>query len=106
MPQITLRLFRVIPSKDEDVEMELRKLGEIIKTRSLMNNNVEYFTITKISGDDVKGAIVIKGDEIAIKNEAQLLITIVKSSFNTIDVEDQLSENPLIRVLSSFKHFF
>ncbi|MEM4932715.1 MAG: hypothetical protein QXF19_04600, partial [Desulfurococcaceae archaeon] len=66
MPQITLRLFRVIPSKDEDVEMELRKLGEIIKTRSLMNNDVEYFTITKISGDDVKGAIVIKGDEIAI----------------------------------------
>ncbi len=104
--EIVLRLYRVLNSRDNDVENELRELSEVIKTRSQLSKNVEYITISKISRGDVKGLIVIRGREENVKEESQLILTLVKSAFKSIDIETYMSRNPISTIISSIKNFF
>jgi hypothetical protein len=104
--EVVLRLYRVLNSRDTDVENELRELSEVIKTRSQLTRNVEYITISKISRGDVKGLIVIRGKDENVKEESQLLVTLVKSTFKTIDVETYSSRSIFTTITGAIKNFF
>lgn len=104
--EVVLKLYKLIGERSQDVEVELKRLGEIIKTRSQLNNDVEYLSITKISKGDVKGVIVIKGKRDKAVNEAQLITTLIKSNFKFIDVENVSSRSIHTRLVSGLKSFF
>lgn len=104
--EIALRLYRLLSEKEREVEEELKKLGEIIKTRSQLNGDIEYISITKISKGDVKGLIVIRGERERVVNEAQLITTLIKSSFKSIDVESASSRSLYLSLVSGLKSFF
>ncbi|MEM1639352.1 MAG: hypothetical protein QXJ69_04675 [Desulfurococcaceae archaeon] len=104
--EVALRLYRVIGEKENDLDTELKKLSEILKTRSQLNKDVEYLSISKISKGDVKGLIVIKGEKEKALNEAQLLTTLIKSSFKTIDVESFTTKSLLTAFTTGLKNFF
>lgn len=104
--EMALKLYRLVSEKEHDVEAELKKLGEIIKTRSQLNNDVEYLSITKISKGDVKGLIVIKGKKEKVLNEAQLITTLIKSSFKSLDVENASSRTVYSSIIGGLKSFF
>jgi hypothetical protein len=104
--EVTLRLYKVIGEKENELDLELKKLSEILKTRSQLNKDIEYLSISKISQGDVKGVIVIRGNKEKALNEAQLLTTLVKSSFKTIDVESMPTKNLLTSIYMGIKNFF
>jgi len=104
--EVTLRLYKVIGEKENELDLELKKLSEILKTRSQLNRDIEYLSISKISQGDVKGVIVIRGNKEKALNEAQLLTTLVKSSFKTIDVESMPNKNLLTSIYMGIKNFF
>lgn len=104
MFEAALRLYRYIGESENDVEAELKKLGDIIKTRSQLNKDVEYIAVTRISHGDVKGLIVLRGDREKVLNELDLIATLVRSSFKSIDVEP-VSEDLLSSVLQNIRSF-
>lgn len=104
--EIALRLYRLLSEKEREVEEELKKLGEIIKTRSQINSDIEYISITKICKGDVKGLIVIRGQKERVINEAQLIATLIKSSFKSIDVENAPPKSLYLSLVSGLKSFF
>jgi len=104
--EVILRLYRVLNSRESDVESELKELGEVIKTRSQLNRNVEYITVSKISRGDVKGLIIIRGRDESVREESQLLLTLIKSTFKSIDAEAYTSHSFFNTVISSIKNFF
>gem|GEM_PF-1120950 len=104
--EVTLRLYKVIGEKENELDLELKKLSEILKTRSQLNKDIEYLSISKISQGDVKGVIVIRGNKEKALNEAQLLTTLVKSSFKTIDIESMPNKNLLTSIYMGIKNFF
>jgi hypothetical protein len=104
--EVILRLYRILNSRDSDVENELRELSEVIKTRSQLNRDVEYITVSKISRGDVKGLIVIRGRDDRVREESQLLLTLVKSTFKSIDIEAYNTRSILNTITNSLKNFF
>lgn len=101
---VALRLYKYISSDDSQVESELKKLGEIIRTRSQLNRDLEYIIVTKVSSGEVKGLIMIRGDEEKVTNEADVLLTIIKSTFNHIDA-DVTPTSQLAWVAQAVKNF-
>lgn len=104
MFEAALRLFRYINESENFVESELKKLGDIIKVRSQLNKDVEYITVTRVSHGDVKGLIILRGDKEKVISELNLIMTVVRSSFKTIDVEP-IPESTLSNVLQNIKSF-
>jgi len=104
--EIILRLYRILNSRDSDVENELRELSEVIKTRSQLNRDLEYITISKISRGDVKGLIVIRGKDKRVHEESQLLLTLIKSTFKSIDIEVHNTQSILNTIVNGLKNFF
>jgi len=100
--EVALKLYKLINEGEREVEEELRELGKIIKTRSQLNDGVEYVSITKVSRGDVKGLIVIRGERERVIGEAQLITTLIKSSFKSIDVENASSRG----LIEGLKNFF
>lgn len=103
--EVVLRLYKLFNSS-EDVDEELKKLGEFLKTRSQIVNGIEYLSISKISKGDVKGLIVIRGDEERAVNEAQLISTLIKSNFRSIDIDVVTKIDMFREILSLIKNFF
>jgi hypothetical protein len=85
--EAVLKLYKYVAESEEEVERELKKLGEIIKTRSQLNKDVEYISVTKVSRGDVKGLIIIRGDRGKVLDEVNLLTTLIRTNFKSIDVE-------------------
>lgn len=104
MFECALRLFRYINESENFIESELKKLSDIIKVRSQLNKDVEYIAVTRVSHGDVKGLIILRGDKEKVLSELNLIITVVRSSFKTIDVEP-VPENTLSNVLQNIKSF-
>lgn len=104
--ETALRLYRVIGGSGDDTEHELRKLAEIIRTRSQLVNDVEYLTISRLSKSEVRGYIVIRGRRDSVLNEVRLITTLVKSSFKTIDVEEVVEKDIYHTVIDGIKSFF
>lgn len=104
--EVALRLYKVVGEKEIDVESELKKLGEIIKARSQLTNDIEYLSVTKISRGDVKGLIILKGKKERVLNEAQLITTLIRSSFKSIDVENASSRSIYSNIITEIKNFF
>ncbi|MEM0001057.1 MAG: hypothetical protein QXP03_04180 [Desulfurococcaceae archaeon] len=103
--EAVLRLYRLINGREHDVESELKRLGEIIRTRSQLNSDVEYLSVTRISRGDVKGLIVIRGKRERVLNEVQLITTLVKSDFKSIDVENVSPKSTYTAIISELKSF-
>ncbi|MEM4717482.1 MAG: hypothetical protein QXE81_01825 [Desulfurococcaceae archaeon] len=101
-----LRLYRVLGEDDSVLNSELKRLGEVIKTRSQLNNDLEYLSVSKINSGDIEGVIVIRGEQDKVYKEVQLLTTLIKSSFKTIDVED-ITSSSLEKIIGiKVKNFF
>lgn len=101
-----LRLYRVLGESESLVETELRKLSEIIRTRSQLNRDLEYLSVSKINQGDVEGVLVIRGKNEKVYSEIQLLTTLIKTSFKSIDVEDVSVENFKKKIAIALKNFF
>lgn len=101
-----LRLYRLIGENESLVENELRKLGEIIKTRSQLNRDLEYLSVSKINQGDIEGVLVIRGRQEKVSSEIQLLTTLIKTSFKSIDVEDVSVETFKKKLAITLKNFF
>ncbi len=102
---VVLRIYRTT-SSERDVEEELKKLGEFLKTRSQLVSDVEYITTSKISSGDVKGLIIIKSSSLErASSEAHLITTLVKSNFKTLDVEEA-SDSLIRNITIGLKNFF
>lgn len=101
-----LRLYRILGEDESVLNDELKKLSEVIKTRSQLNNDLEYLAVSKINHGDIEGVIVIRGKQDKVYREAQLITTLIKSSFKAIDIED-LSNESLQRIIGTkIKNFF
>jgi hypothetical protein len=103
--EVVLRLYKLFNSNG-DVDEELKRLGEFLKTRSQVVNGVEYLSVSKISKGDVKGLIVIRGDKEKAINEAQLISTLIKSNFRSIDIDVVTKMDVFKEILSLIKNFF
>jgi hypothetical protein len=103
--EVVLRVFKLI-NAGEDAEAELKKLGDFLTTRSQLASGVEYLSVSKINRGDVKGLIIIRGSRENALSEAELISSLVKSNFKTIDVEVVSEQSVLSNILTSIKNFF
>lgn len=104
MFEAALRLYRYIGENESSVEAELRRLSDIIKTRSQLNRDIEYIAVTRIGRGSIKGLIILRGDREKVLSEIDLITTLVRSSFKSIDIEP-VSGDLLSDILQSIKSF-
>ncbi|MEM1696714.1 MAG: hypothetical protein QXS14_04680 [Desulfurococcaceae archaeon] len=104
MFETALRLYRYINENDGVVDEEVKKLSEILKTRSQLSKGVEFIVVSKISRRDTKGLVILRGDKEEVLREANLLVTLVRSSFRSIDIEP-VANDAISRIIGSIRNF-
>lgn len=104
MFETALRLYRYINENDGIVDEEVKKLSEILKTRSQLSKGVEFIVVSKISRGDSRGLIILRGDKEEVLREANLLVTLVRSSFRSIDIEP-VANDAISRIISGIRNF-
>jgi len=80
-----LRLYKYMGSRDELVEDELRKLGELIRSRVSRNRSAKYITMSVLGRNRADGMLIIGVNE-GEEAEIQLISDYIKSNFKHITV--------------------
>ncbi|MEM0380754.1 MAG: hypothetical protein QXX35_01755 [Desulfurococcaceae archaeon] len=96
-----IRLYRVSDVDKKIVENEIRKLCDFIKHRSRLIRNVSYYTVTYIDNGDSEGLIIVSGrDRETVSREADVLIGLIDSSFETLRAElvDKVKNKKLVPI--------
>lgn len=104
MFETALRLYRYINENDGIVDEEVKKLSEILKTRSQLSKGVEFIVVSKIIRGDSRGLIILRGDKEEVLREANLLVTLVRSSFRSIDIEP-VANDAISRIIGGIRNF-